>query len=148
MYICTLMQCNNLKTYTWAWWWPYRPKHVAQQKTTNKCVKVKGLSTRSNITHRDAALQTSCNALLRKCSQSRRPITGSIFCLFIYMHVLILSSVRGRDHSKEKAFLLLDHINKLAVRSWRLTAWAMALPSQVLSHWITWNWDWTHWRTI
>jgi hypothetical protein len=22
---------NNLKTRMWAWWWPYRPKHVARQ---------------------------------------------------------------------------------------------------------------------
>jgi hypothetical protein len=43
------LQCNNLKTCKWAWWWPHRPKHVARQKTANKCVKVKELSTRRYI---------------------------------------------------------------------------------------------------
>jgi hypothetical protein len=42
-------------------------KHVVQHKTTNKRVKVKGLSTRSNVTYRDTALQTG-QTLLSQCA--------------------------------------------------------------------------------
>jgi hypothetical protein len=69
----------NLKTCTWAWWWPYRLKHVvAQLKIIGECVKVKGLSTRNKITHRDATLQTLNIRFNFCCCDSHASLQGLI----------------------------------------------------------------------